>query len=184
KTKGPLYKFREKNGEEPVLASMADMETNRSKLENILQNKGFFYPQIQGELATKRKKTKAKFDVKTGRQYFINETFFEHDTTSTLGEDIYALRDETLLEPGQPYNLDLIKGERERIDRELKEIGFYYFKADYILVKADTTIGDNKVNLYVTIKKDSETPDNMYNIYNIQDVYIFPNFRLRGSAAD
>ncbi len=182
--KGPIYKFREKNGEEPVLTSTVDMELNRLILENILQNKGFFYPQIESKLSTKRKKTIAKFEVQTGKQYFIKETFFEHDTTSTLGEDIYALREETLLKPGQPYNLDLIKGERERIDKELKEIGFYYFKADYLLVKADTSIGDNKVNLYVTIKKDNDIPSNMYNIYNIRDVYIFPSFSLRGSAAD
>jgi outer membrane protein insertion porin family len=184
KTKGPLYKFREKNGEEPVLASSVDMELNKLIFENVLQNRGFFYPKIQGELVTKRKKTRAKFKVQTGPQYFINETFFQHDTTSTLGEDIYALREETLLKPGQPYNLDLIKGERERIDRALKEIGYYFFKSDYILVKVDTSLGNQKVNMYVTLKSDDETPEQMYNIYNIRDVYIFPNYRLRGRNTD
>jgi outer membrane protein assembly factor BamA len=184
KTKGPLYKFREKNGEEPVLASQVDLDMNRLIFENVLQNRGFFYPEVTGELKTRRKKTTAKFKVATGPQYFINNTIFINDTTSTLGEDIYALREETLLKPGQPYNLDLIKGERERIDRELKEIGYYFFKADYILIKADTSVGGHKVDLYITLKDDSETPENMYNIYNIRDVYIYPNYRLRGTNID
>ncbi|MBL7719329.1 MAG: hypothetical protein JNL72_10875, partial [Flavipsychrobacter sp.] len=184
KEKGILYRLKEKNGEPPVLTSTVDMEMNRKILANTLQNRGFFYPAITGELKTKRKKTKAIFRVQTGKQYIINETIFRNDSSSTLAEDIYSLRESTLLKPGAPYNLDLIKGERERIDKQLKEIGYYYFKADYLLIKADTSIGDSKVNLYVTLKDDDEVAEEMYNIYNIRNVYIYPNFRLRGSNLD
>ena len=184
KEKGFWARIRKRYGEEPVLASSVDMDLNRQIQTNVLENQGFFQPRVSGELVTKRKKTRAKFEVKTGPQYFIDSTYFDNDSSSTLAEDIYALREETLLQPGKPYNLSLIKGERERIDRELKEIGYYYFKADYLIIEADTTIGEHKVNLYVKIKPDEEAAPEMYNIYNIRNVYVYPNFRLRGNRED
>jgi outer membrane protein assembly factor BamA len=184
KTKGFWARLRNGWGEEPVLASSVDMDLNRQIQANVLENQGFFQPHVTGELVTKRKKTRAKFEVRTGPQYLIDSVYFDNDSASTLVQDIYALRDETLLLPGKPYNLSLIKGERERIDKKLKEIGYYYFKADYLIIEADTTIGDHKVNLYVKIKPDDEAAPEMYNIYNIRNVYIYPNFRLRGNRED
>ena len=56
----------------------------------------------------------------------------------------------SLLKKDAPYNLDLIKAERERIDRHLKEVGYYYFTSDYIIVRVDSTVGDNKVDMFVS----------------------------------
>jgi hypothetical protein len=39
---------------------------------------------------------------------------------------------------GDPYSLDVVKGERNRIDRDLKDKGFIYFSPDFLLLKADT----------------------------------------------
>ena len=56
----------------------------------------------------------------------------------------------TLLKPGKPFDLDVIKAERTRIDGLLKEKGFYFFSPEYLLVKTDSTIGNHLVDLYVT----------------------------------
>ena len=72
--------------------------------------------------------------------------------TSHLGMAIKNTQPKTLLKTGAPFNLALIKAERLRIDAALKEVGYYFFSPDYILVDADSTIGNNMVNLYITIK--------------------------------
>ncbi len=183
KKKGLRNWLRNKIGEPPVLASTFDLQKNKDILANTLQNKGFFFPAVAGHTETsKSRKTKAYFDITTGPQYLIHKTVFPSDS-SLVSRDIAGLEDKTLLKPGQPFNLDLIKGERERIDRGLKEIGYYFFSPDYILIKADSTVGDHKVDLYVTVK-DSAVPYQAFNIYDIGKVYIYPNYRLHGNRQD
>ena len=86
----------------------------------------------------------------------------------------------TTLKPGDPYDLDVIKSERERIDSRLKEKGFYYFGPDYLLVEVDSTVGRYEVDLKMTVKP--ETPQRAREIYRINDITIYPNFSIRSDA--
>ena len=56
------------------------------------------------------------------------------------------------------------------INTLLKEKVFYFFNDDNLLVRTDSTIGNQLVNLYVVVKK--ETPDAARDIYRINKVYI------------
>jgi len=181
KKKGLRHWLRDKVGEPPVLASTVDMQFNKTLLENILQNKGFFYPSVNGHLDTKHKKTKAVFEVVLGPQYTINQVFFVTKDSTRIAKDIRDLQDETLLDTGQSYNLTLIKAERDRIERGLKEEGYYFFKADYILLLADTSVGNKRVNLYLRLKHE-EIPDEAYKIYTVDKVYVYPNYKLRDNG--
>ncbi len=65
---------------------------------------------------------------------------------------------------------------------ELKEKGFYYFSGDYLLLETDSTIGNNEVNLYMQIKR--ETPADAKLTYRINDVYIYSNYNLSAARED
>ncbi|MGN6567521.1 MAG: BamA/TamA family outer membrane protein [Flavipsychrobacter sp.] len=182
KKKGLRHWLHDKVGEPPVLTSTVDLNFNKELLVNILQNRGFFYPSVDAHLDTKHKKTKAVFDVVLGPQYTINKVFFLRDS-SRIAKDINDLQDQTLLDTGQSYNLTLIKAERDRIDRGLKEEGYYFFKSDYILLLADTSVGDHKVNLYLRLKRE-EIPEEAYKVYTINKVYVFPNYKLNSNGSD
>ena len=175
--------LRNKVGEPPVLTGSVRLDVNKELMINHLQNKGYFYATAAAKIDTlKNRKATAIFTITTGPQYTINKTYFEKDSLD-IAHDIDSDFTETLLIPGAPYNLDLIKGERSRIDADLKERGYFYFKPDYILVVVDSSIGDHKVNMYVKLKH-REIPDEAYNIYNINDIYIYANYRLHGKETD
>lgn len=183
KPKGLRNWLRTKVGEPPVLSSSFDQEKNRLILVNILENRGFFQSKVSGYLDTgKNRKSVAKYEVYTGPQYLINQLQFGPDTTE-IGYAIAPLIENSLLVPGAPFNLDLIKGERERLDKLLKEKGFYYFNPDYLLIKADTTIGNHKVNLYLGVKHGLVPPEAL-TAYNINNVFIYPNYRLSAAKQD
>jgi outer membrane protein assembly factor BamA len=80
----------------------------------------------------------------------------------------------SLLKKGQPYNLDVIKNERTRIDTRLKQRGYYYFRADDLLIRADSAAGDHQVDMNLIIKK--STPAEARKIYRIKDVVVFANY--------
>jgi outer membrane protein assembly factor BamA len=182
RSKGIRYNIRNKFGEPPVLDSDFGLDHNRQVLQNILENKGFFYPVVKGDTTVKGKKMSAHFDVQTGRQYHIREVTFITDTTQ-LSKNVAATSDKTLLKKGVAYNLDLIKAERERIDKVLKEQGYYYFQPEYLFAQADSTVGDYEVDLYVRIKN-NETPEQAYEQFSIRNVYIYPGYSIDRYRSD
>jgi outer membrane protein assembly factor BamA len=80
------------------------------------------------------------------------------------------------LKKGDPYDLDVIKAERERIDTRLKNRGFYSFSADYLVVELDTAVGDHQVDMAVKIKEG--TPPEAKNVYHINNVTVFAEYGL------
>jgi len=183
KKKGLRKWLRNKVGEPPVLVRDVNLNTNKALMVNLLQNKGFFYASVSARFDTGRNhKSTAVFNVTTGPQYLINKVYFRKDS-SGISKDVDSLFSQTLLTEGTAYNLDLIKAERNRIDRGLKEGGYFYFKPDYILVIVDTSIGGHKVNMYVKLKH-NEIPEEAYNVYTINDIYIYTNYKLRGKSED
>ena len=86
------------------------------------------------------------------------------------------MAEKSLLKKGDPYNLDVIKNERTRIDADLKQKGFYYFRSDDLLIRADSTIGDHQVDMNLIIKK--STPHEAYNVYRINEVVVFADYNV------
>jgi len=173
--------FKKKLGEPPVLLSQLNLDHNIKVLQSSLENRGYFHAKVQGDTVVRRKKARAVYSVQPGPQYFIAGVSYDLDS-SELGRNIAASTNGTLLKSGEPFDLGVIKAERDRIDFFLKERGFYFFNPDYIIMQVDSTIGDKKVNLRVRVKP--ETPDQARNIYRINDVFIFPNYRLQAPDVD
>lgn len=183
KEKGFRNWLRTKAGEPPVLGSSVRTEANKALAANYLENRGYFTAKVSARLeVNKKKKAKLVMDVLPGNQYTLESVRFRNDS-SEIAHDIDSSFSESLLKPGGPYNLTLIKAERTRIDRMLKEKGYFYFTPEYILIVADTGRGDNKIRATVQLKH-REIPPEAYTKYTINDIYIFANYRLQGTRQD
>jgi hypothetical protein len=174
-------RFRDKNGEPPVLVSSVDVEYNTKLLNSHLENKGFFQSNVTGDTIIKGKKGHAVFTANSGAQYKINTVAFPTDS-SDLAKAIQQSVGMSLLKAGNPYDLDVIRGERNRIDAYLKERGFYFFSPEYLVVRVDSTVGNNLVNMQVAIKADA--PENAVIPYTIDDVVIYTNYNLNNARQD
>lgn len=126
KTKGLAHWLNTKFGEPPVLISAVDMEKNSSILQNRLQNESYFQAQVNGDTVTTKKTAKVVYTAQPGPAYKIRKVIFPSGSES-IDTAVTGTAAQTLLKPGNNYNLDVIKNERIRIDAKLKEEGFYYF---------------------------------------------------------
>ncbi len=178
---GFLRKFFRKIGEPPVLLSSVNLDYSAKVLRNFLDNKGYFHADASGDTAVKRKKAHATYIIEPGVQYTIKEVNFITDS-SAVGQAIQENKKETILKPGDPFDLDIIKAERTRIDAVLKEEGYYYFSPELLIIDVDSTIGNNQVSMNVQIKK--TTPAISKKPYIIDDVYIYPNYRINAARSD
>ncbi|MEI9807030.1 MAG: hypothetical protein WDO16_03620 [Bacteroidota bacterium] len=181
KENSPAGWLKNKVGEPPVLLSEVSLDRNIKILQSTLENRGYFNANVQGDTVVKNKKATAVYTVRPGIQYMINEIRFINDSSS-LQKTVSESSAQTLLKTGDPFDLSLIKDERERIDAYVKERGFFYFDPDFIIIQADSTISDHKVNLYVKVKPN--TPDESRELYRINNVYILTNYRLNSAAVD
>ncbi|KIC00522.1 surface antigen (D15) [Flavobacterium sp. KMS] len=175
KKKGTRYWLRNKVGEAPVLYSKVDLDYNSAVLRNFIENKGFFKVRVSADSTAKDKRATAEYTVFPKRQYKIKSVTFPDDS-SAIAKEIGKTSRRSLLKVGKPYDLDVIKSERERIDSRLKEKGYYYFNPDYILAQVDSTKGDYEVNIKLKIK--GETPAKAKIAYKINDIVVYPNFSI------
>lgn len=177
KEKGFNYWLKYKIGEKPVLLGDVDREFNKEIIENYSENKGYFNARATYDTVSKNKKAQVIYTVRPGARYLISDVKFHQDST-LINKEIQNLTANTFLKKGKPFDLDVIKSERQRIDNGLKEKGFYYFHPDNIIVQADSTISKNhKVELNVKLK--DNTPELSTQQFSINKVVVFPNYNIQ-----
>lgn len=181
KDKGFNYWLKYKIGEKPVLLGDVDREFNKDIIENYSENKGYFNARATYDTVSKNKKVKVIYTLRPGARYLVDGVKFQKDST-LINQEIQNVAGKTLLKNGKPFDLDIIKAERERIDNNLKERGFYYFHPDNIIVQADSTVHKNhKVELNVKLK--DNTPNLATQQFSIDKVIVFPNYNIQDVKA-
>lgn len=178
KPKGLRNWLKYKIGEKPVLLSDVDINFNNEIITNYTQNRGYFNANSDYEVIKDDKKAKINYILKPNHQYHISKVNFPNIPNSEINEAIAATKRRSLLKAGNPYDLETIKNERERIDTRLKEKGYYYFHPDNIIVQADSTVSNNhQVELFIKLK--DNTPELAKDKYTINNVVVFPDYNLQ-----
>src|SRR5690606_27324592 len=91
---------------------------------------------------------------------------------------IGELLEETELEPGMRFDLNLLKEERVRLDEALKLEGYYNITPDFLIFEADTNnYEDKRFDLFVRVKRNA--PEKSLLPYVIKNINVYPNFSLR-----
>lgn len=180
KPKGGLRNWIRKKGEAPVLLSEVKIPYNNAVLTSYLISQGYLQSTVVGDTIVKGKKGKAIYTANTGARYKINSVSFPKDSAG-LAHIVNEQKDKTLLKAGNFYDLEVFKSERERIDNDLKEQGYFYFSPDYLILQVDSTIGKNLVDIRIRVK--DVAPDAGLKPYTIKDINIFPNYTLRKDSS-
>jgi hypothetical protein len=173
--KGLRYIIKNKFGEPPVYARDINFSKNRDIMVNRLENRGYFKGRVSFDTITKNKRTTATFTVKPGVQYVLDSINLPMDS-SALSTQIRKISRRSLLQRGKPYDLDVIKQERTRIDARLKQNGYFFYNENYLLAKVDSTIGNNKVNIYMEVKP--LAPLEARQPYRIGEVIIYADYNI------
>ncbi|MFP4065317.1 MAG: BamA/TamA family outer membrane protein [Bacteroidales bacterium] len=179
--RGVRYWMRERLGEAPVLFEDVSLERNLRLINNRLYNMGYFDSDVQHQLDTAHRKISVDYQIRLEPPYrFGDLSPVEEDTP--LANTINKHLDESLIEPGEVYSLELLQSERQRIEKLLKGDGFFFFHPDHILFQADSTAGERRVDIRLTIKKD--IPASAARRYIIGDIYINADYMSRTSGRD
>ena len=174
-----MYK---KFGEEPVYSTEVKPNSIRDLLLNRLENKGYFYCDVNISTENKDKKRESKvfYTVRLEKPYTMARLQLD-SMPEPLYSDIKSSMNESLLKIGQRFDLALLNAERNRIDAFLKTKGYYNFNAGFLIFDADTNqFDDRQFALYLGLKKDvlykSTIP------YQIAEIDVYPSVGLESDT--
>lgn len=149
--------FFQKLGEPPVLLSQTDTLTMIARLRQHLFTAGYFKSEVHAFPEKKAKKAQIRFAIHAGKRYQLGELIYPRDSAGIIHE-IRATADSSLLRRGEYIRLDVLSKERERINEDLKNKGYFLFNPEQIAYRADTLNGfRNNLHLYLKPTSDPNT---------------------------
>lgn len=107
--------------------------TDRTKVEiqNYLYNKGFLDASVDFKVETKRKKAEVSYEVTESKPYLLDSIYTSSDNVK-IQEILKRTQKESFLKTGDRYDQDKFIKERNRIEEELKNNGYYMFSKTFI----------------------------------------------------
>jgi outer membrane protein insertion porin family len=174
KKKGLRRFIKNKMGQAPVYMSDVDADKTSELLKGHLQNNGYFHANVKSKIEVKEKKGKVLFTAYVHRPYTIGKV--NTPTIDTLFTNIDSLKKDSFVKTGQRYNLERLKAEQERLEEALENLGFYFFDDRHLIYEADSTVGDNKVDL--TLMLEEGVPPKSKRIYYLDKIYVYPDYTL------
>lgn len=167
----------EKLVEEPVLISDVRPEVRTHMINELLANNGYFSSSSSYELiyAKNPKKARITYNVNTGPVYNLDSIIFLPDTCHLNHViDSIAHRSSYLVK-GNRYCTDSLSAERTRIANSVRNLGYYYFRPEYIEYLADSTISSEHITLQMILADNiPETGTKQYRTGNVK-IHIYRN---------
>ncbi|SDL14003.1 Outer membrane protein assembly factor BamA [Salinimicrobium catena] len=169
--------FNKRFGEEPVYLSDADPFQTEEILKNRLENRGYFFSRVDHSVEENQQKKTAKvfYTARLPEEPYILESYQLDNDSLQIFKEIKETLPDAVLKEGEPFNLSIMKLERERIDRELKKRGYYNFSSNFLIFEADTNQYDRKkFDLFLRLKQD--VPEAGIKPYRVKRVNVYPNY--------
>lgn len=177
-------------GEPPVILDSSLTNISALNMQRNLFNKGYFNAVVSKKIRYFEKKNQAvvNYIAHTGEAYKINQVDYLIQD-SMVSAFVLGQQASSLIKEGEPYDVDVLEAERDRIDKVLRNKGYFNFSKDYIIFNIDSALNSGKVNVSVVIKnmlaRDKNNPDSIIRIphkrYYIHKVLIFPDFDAKSA---
>ncbi|MDO8366001.1 MAG: BamA/TamA family outer membrane protein [Saprospiraceae bacterium] len=163
-------------GEAPILYEPKTANRHRELLIERAANDGFFKVKIISTEKPGRKKMKLHYAVQVrSPRELVDKVTYPADSC-TLTRRIHNLQSESLVQPPQPYYLENLIAERQRLSDTLRNHGWYYFSPDNLLFIADTLHPPGDINLTLRIKDEVGAHERQQ--YRIASVTVYPDYDL------
>jgi outer membrane protein assembly factor BamA len=175
-------------GEEPVIYDEYLTIQSDNQLQSFLSSKGYFDATVKDTVETDKRKSNVYYKIVTKPAYTVHNLIYEIEDTN-IAKLVYFDSINCVIARGKSYDVALLQAERSRVERFIKDIGFFNFTGDNIFFRVDSTVGDREVDIYYGIKKLSVIDEYNqiqvvpYSIYVLRNIYVYPDFVPKDALA-
>jgi len=173
-----------KIGEEPVIFDSVAAARSKDQLESYLGSKGYFKAVVDEKVEIAKKEAEVFYTIMPGKPYTIKDIRYEIED-SMLYSLVMIDTMNCTIERGMIYDVDLLQQERLRLERFIRDVGFYSFSPEDIYYRVDSSMANRQVNVYYVVSRKSTFDDqgkigySSHRMYRVRDVYVFPEFDPR-----
>jgi len=167
-----------KIGEEPVVYDTLQAQLSCNDLKLALQNMGYMNAEVDLTTRAKGKRLTAIYTLHPGTPFFINSVRYDIQDSVIARMLNLDNPDRQELKAGDPFTVTRLEEERKRITRVLMDSGYYRFHKDFIQYGADSTAGQNQINLMLHLlpyRPNSGAPETLHPRYSIRNVTFSSN---------
>src|SRR5690554_4037036 len=160
-----------KYGEPPVLYNEQLAVISAEQIRLHLNNKGYLNAEVDTSVVKSDKKAEVTFDVVGNEPHRIRNF---NDTINSVDTTIYNILSTTgrldIIKENDIFDLSVLEQGRENMTTMLRNRGYYNFSKENFFFLADTTLGQNQVD--VTLSLNNPTEDTRHQQYNIGNVLV------------
>ncbi len=178
-----LNRWFRRIGEAPVVYDEFATERTTHQLRQLYINKGYYHAQVFDTTRyKKRQKAEVVYSIYPGIPYSIRNISY-HIEDTTLVPYIFADTVNSFIRRDDQYDFDNFQAERERMETNLRNNGFYNFAKEFIYFELDSAVGNHQVDIIVGVKgyqitqPDGETVIQSHQRYYIDDITVFPELQ-------
>ena len=161
--------LKNKIAEAPVIYDSSSANYSAQQMELYLFNKGYFDAKVHSYAFTKKKKARVKYVVEKGTPYTIRN--IQYTIKDTVLRSLYFLYlNNTYLKLNEVFDQDKIQQERDRITKDFKNFGYFFFNREYIHFDCDTSLVGNIIDVNVVIE--NPIGKSSHQAYSMHDINI------------
>lgn len=134
----------------PVYISSVNPKVRSAVAHNALRNYGYFRNKVTYDTIPlpNPRKAKISYHVTPGPLFHL-DTIKYMPFYPQADSIIMATMDQRLLKQGDPFSVPQLDAERNRLAKEFRNNGYFYYRPNYISFRADTLMIPQKVQLQV-----------------------------------
>jgi outer membrane translocation and assembly module TamA len=176
-------------GEEPVIYDEFQKDKSSQQLKEVLSHKGYFNAHVEDTVSFRKKKAKIVYTIHSNKPYRIRKVGYNFEDT-TIQDIILADSLESLVKKGKIYNVEVLQLERNRLEKLLKNEGYYTFSKHYVHFEIDSSLQTNQLDIDIGIKKFQQTiSGNRYikvphQKFSINKVYVYTSYNPQLALTD
>ncbi|MCD8303876.1 MAG: BamA/TamA family outer membrane protein [Prevotellaceae bacterium] len=143
-------RFMHRIGQKPVIYDSLKAQKAQASIETAVRNLGYLQAKVDMQERRKGFKLRLVYDIHTGQRYYVSqiEQSIPDPTILQLAD---STCDESLLHEGMPFDANLMEQEITRLNKLMRDNGYYLFNKSLIHFEADTLAGPRDVWLRMTV---------------------------------
>jgi outer membrane protein assembly factor BamA len=159
-------------GKKPVLVSTVNPDTRTIIAKSILRSNGYFSGETSYSIIPDKKnslKAKISYDITFNTPYLIDS--IEYLRMQNRGDTLLKLNEaDRLIKKGDIFSINKMEAERQRISSLMRNNGYYYFRPEYIIYQADSSITPRNVSLKLGLNQG--VPRSLIKPWKIGDISV------------
>ncbi|MGL4631359.1 MAG: BamA/TamA family outer membrane protein [Leadbetterella sp.] len=155
--------------EKPVFLSENQTKKNQQFITDYLHTRGYFDANVTSITSEWVYTQSAKYTLDLGKRYRVDSIDIKIDTLDNIGKSLNTvIKKQNWL---TDFDLEKIKINRNEIENQLRNEGYYAFQLNNLEILADSFSIDKKINLSIRLKENVSNASKKQ--YQINDIYVF-----------